>query len=570
MAIRLPPGRALGLLLALLSPLVSGAPAGAGSPDDEVERLAHAYLQRWLAESPPAATALGLRRTDYRLPLLTAETLADRLAWTRGRQAELAAIPKEQLAPSRAADCELLEGRLALDTLEIGWLRRSETDPAFYLSLVLESLDGILERSSLSSCERVRAATAHLASIPEFLRAARVGLRTPGTLQAEASLELLERTLDFCRGTVPARAGACRVTALQADLAEADTTAVRALEDFGRAIREEMLPGAHSEFSIGRQVLERQAALWSSGTDSLESVLRRAQAELAQHLALLDSTAHTLSAASPWTVVDSLEQVDVPAAQRMAFVRSSLDHAKHYVHDHQFLTAPDPDVLSVREWPTTRTGPGCVELYVPGPWEPKVVEPWLRLRTQEAGCARELGRLTAPVAMLDEVVPGRLYFRLLARRAGSRLRQGLPRAAGAAGWGRYVTRAMIEHGFTRHEAGYQLAFLSRVCRQRALLVAEIGLHSGTMSLEDATAWLADRAHLDPAQARERAREAALHPREMEITLVEWELVDLRAEIERRLGPRFRLKAFHDAVLSRGAFPPRARAGAVRRELGLTN
>lgn len=552
----------------LLSAAIAG-PAGAGAEDGHVERLSHAYLERWLSESPTVATALGMHRSDRRLPPLTHEGLADRIAWTRAEEAEVRSIPADQLSPSHALEREALAFRLGQDALDLGTIRRFDTDPGWYLEIVWAALQGTLERSSTSHCSRVRAAIVRLSSVPEFLRAARVGLRSPRTLSCEAAIERLAAILRFCRSRVEPLAENCRVPSLQADLAQADSLAVHALEDFGRAIREEMLPRATPEFSLGRESLDRMVSLCGFDSLSLEGVRERARSELAGHEALLDASVRTLSRSYAWTVVDSLERAEVEASQQVGYLRSTLDHARHYVRDQQLLTPPDPDVLDIRESSPTLGAP-CIDLYVPGPWEPKVLDPRLELRVDDAGCLRDLGRMTAPVALVEDVIPGRLYYRLLGRRAGSRLRQALPMEAAAAAWGRYVAREMIEHGFMGSQAGFRIAFLARVCRQRARLLAEIGLHDGTMGLAEATTWLQGQGHLSPAEARTTAQGAALHPTEIESTLREWGLIDLRSDVEKRLASRFRPRHFHDAILAQGGLPPRALRAAVLREVGLTH
>jgi hypothetical protein len=121
---------------------------------------------------------------------------------------------------------------------------RWEHDPAAYLDLASDAVAALMDRGAGSTCARARAMALRLARVPDVLRAARVNLHKPPRALIEAALPGYEGLLRFYRGGLPAFGSRCREPRTQADLAQADSTAVRAVEDFLDYLRVDLLPRA--------------------------------------------------------------------------------------------------------------------------------------------------------------------------------------------------------------------------------------------------------------------------------------------------------------------------------------
>src|SRR5574341_425041 len=84
-----------------------------------------------------------------------------------------------------------------------------------------------------------------------------------------------------------------------------------------------------------------------------------------------------------------------------------------------------------------------------------------------------------------------------------------------------------------------------------------------MSLEEAARMFEERCFLPPLDAAHEARRAARDPGCMAEALGKWRILALRGEAGRMLGPAFRLREFHDALLRQGPIPlPLARDGVL--------
>jgi len=222
------------LLLAL------ALPAAAGAGPDRLGALAREYREHRLAVRPDLATLAGDHRGDRRLEPVTQASLIAEAAWLDDFARRLAALPGDGLSPPAAAERDSLAARTVRARAEIVVARRWEQDPTAYLDLVDGAIRTMTAPPRGSACARTRAAADRLARVPEVLRSARVNLREPEPQRADDAAAGCARLLELCRVAVPALGARCREPRLQADLAEADTLAVRAVEDFARWLREDI------------------------------------------------------------------------------------------------------------------------------------------------------------------------------------------------------------------------------------------------------------------------------------------------------------------------------------------
>jgi uncharacterized protein (DUF885 family) len=101
--------------------------------------------------------------------------------------------------------------------------------------------------------------------------------------------------------------------------------------------------------------------------------------------------------------------------------------------------------------------------------------------------------------------------------------------------------------------------LFRACR----VVVDMALHSGRMTPEQAADYLAAEVMLDPALAAIEVKRYCMTPTQPSSYLLgKIQILELRAEAQRKLGARFNLHDFHAALLASGTIP----LALVREEL----
>jgi hypothetical protein len=175
-------------------------------------------------------------------------------------------------------------------------------------------------------------------------------------------------------------------------------------------------------------------------------------------------------------------------------------------------------------------------------WPAEEREEWLTV----------FSRTSLPSITVHEVAPGHFAHGRSLRRAATPVRRALHSISFAEGWAHYVEEVCLEEGFRardpRFAIGVALEALVRVTR----LTCAIGLHTGALSLEDATRLFMRDAHLARAGAASEARRGTFDAAYGRYTWGKLEIMRLRERARR--DPGFTLPRFHASLLALGSPP----------------
>ncbi|WP_425494548.1 DUF885 domain-containing protein [Lysobacter auxotrophicus] len=161
-----------------------------------------------------------------------------------------------------------------------------------------------------------------------------------------------------------------------------------------------------------------------------------------------------------------------------------------------------------------------------------------------------------PALTLHESAPGHALQGSLAKEQGElpAFRRETYISAYGEGWGLYSEKLGEEMGIyqTPYEDFGRLTYeMWRACR----LVIDTGVHHKGWTRDQAIAYLRDRTALSEHEVTTEVDRYISWPAQaLSYKLGEITIVRLREEAEKALGPKFDVKAFHDALLSEGSVP----------------
>jgi hypothetical protein len=248
------------------------------------------------------------------------------------------------------------------------------------------------------------------------------------------------------------------------------------------------------------------------------------------------------------TIDGVLEEARAQTEEVLAFTRAS---GLVPDHDGACLVGPAP---ASRAWAMAMLspaaayeddGPSWYHVTPPDPtWPPEAQSEWLAV----------FSRTTLPAITVHEVAPGHFtHFRCI-RSSSSDVRRSLYSNAFAEGWAHYAEELLLEEGFRaddrRYAAGVAIEALVRVTR----LAVSIGVHTGAMTLQEASARFEHDAHLQPAAARSEAVRATFDPGYGCYTWGKLVITDLRERARAQWGSAYSHRRFHTALLDLGAPP----------------
>jgi len=542
--------------LALAAFATAASAAGWSALEDE-------YFEKWFEFHPEAATRLGIHRFDDKLEPVTSASVAAEAQWLHDFGGRLAALPIQSLSYDDRIDRAALEARVDRQLLDLEDVRSWERNPNFYVNLVTSPVLALLQRNFASPCIRIRSAARRLRAVPEVLRDAEVNLKHPPRLYTEVAIDQTRGALRFYRETIPALSADCHEPGLQADLAEADTTAVRAAESFLRFLQEGLLPNSDGTVALGRELYQKK--LWADERDRtpVDSILARGWRELDRTRARMTELAGQITpGASVESVLDTLALDHPTADQQIAFVTAVLDTIRAFVRDRDLLTPPRHEHLIVRETPSFARSLSFASMDSPGVWETGADEAYLNVTpvdpawtpAQQADHLGFFNRWNTQIVSIHEALPGHYYQFMALKNVKSRVRASLGCGTNIEGWAHYCEQMAVEQGYgggdPRIEMEQKWAALQRLGR----LICGVSIHTAGMTQDQAEKLFEEQCWMKPINAAREARRGALDPTYLVYTLGKWHILDLRDEVRAAMGARYTPKVFHDALLRQGVMP----------------
>jgi uncharacterized protein (DUF885 family) len=248
---------------------------------------------------------------------------------------------------------------------------------------------------------------------------------------------------------------------------------------------------------------------------------------------------------------------DHPAtfAEALDEYRSAMDRARRFVIDHDLATMPEQDTLVVMETPSfLRHLIPFAAYYEPAKFDPIPVGTYIVTPPASPEMMREHNYASISNTSVHEAYPGH-HLQLAGAASNPSLVRLLSTAPEfAEGWAFYTERMMKEHGFD-DTPRHRYAQLTDVIWRATRIVLDVQLHRGQIGFEEAVDRLvAETGFERPAALAEVKRYTSTPTYQLSYLYGRHMIEGLKAEVERRMGPAFSLKFFHDTLIYGGSMP----------------
>jgi uncharacterized protein (DUF885 family) len=562
---------------AVTSPVAGEAPAGA-DPAGETERLHRLFDQEWelrLREDPLFATSAGRHEYDHLLPSVGLADERRRLELWRELLDQAAAIDPSALAFEDELSQRIFERQLRerIEAIELGGYRLPLTsDSGFHTEFArlpaempLADVDGYDDYLA-----RLRAFPAYVDGYVELLRdGVEHGVTLPRVVLEGYEVTIASHVVDDPAASVFWRP----FERFPAAVPDAERERLRVA---GRAaITEAVVPGyrAFLDFMVGEYL---PAARDTVGISEVPGG-REYYAQRVRHFTTLEVDAEEVHEIGKREVARIRAEMEA-IVEQVGFEGSFADFLHFLRTDPRFYAPTPEDLLKEAAYIAKRMDGQLPALFGTLPRLPYTVAPvpadlapkytggryvpapaggrrpgtyWVNTYDLPS---RPLYTLTA--LTLHEAVPG--HHLQIAR---AEELEGLPRfrrydyiSAFGEGWGLYSEWLGVEAGIYDDPYDHfgRLTYeMWRACR----LVVDTGLHAFGWSRQRAIDYLAENTALSLHEVgTEVDRYISWPGQALAYKMGELEIRRLRRWAEAELGPRFDLRAFHDAVLGHGSVP----------------
>ena len=113
---------------------------------------------------------------------------------------------------------------------------------------------------------------------------------------------------------------------------------------------------------------------------------------------------------------------------------------------------------------------------------------------------------------------------------------------------------MLDEGYGNGDPKLRLGQLQDALLRNARYIVGIQMHTGKMTVAEATEFFVNEGHQVRPVAEKEAKRGTSDPTYLVYTLGKLQILKLREDYKRMKGTQFTLKGFHDAFLEQGTPP----------------
>jgi uncharacterized protein (DUF885 family) len=550
--------------------------------DAKFADLSKRWLDGFLALNPIGATQQGDHRFDGEIDDLSAAGRAKSVDFAKTMLAELDAIDASKLSRANQIDAAILRNQLRGDIWAAETLQSWAWDPQAYSGLAGGAIYNLMAREFAPMPERLKSATARMEKLPGLFAQMRENLdpaRVP-KIHAETVARQNGGMISLVEQFIVPNAGQ-----LQGEDRKRLDAAVEGLR---KTVAEQQLwldktlvPNAKGDFRIGAERYDAKLEFALMSSLSRAEIKQRAEAEIVRVRGEMYRIAQQVlkgrpgAPALPDNPDDAARQTAIEAALELAYAdrpardqvvetaKATLAQATAFTKAKDLVTVPD-DPVEIILMPEFQRGVAVAYCDSPGPLDKglktyyaisPIPDEWTDAQTDSF--LREYNTRMIHLLSIHEAMPGHYLEGAFSARYPSTLRGVLRSGMFAEGWAVYTESVMMEAGYLDNDPLFHLVRYKFYLRAVANAILDQGVHVDGWSKQQAMDLMVKRTFQQEREAEGKWVRVQLTSAQLPTYFVGvQEHFDLRKAMEAKLGKDFKLKAYHDQVLSYGAPPVR--------------
>lgn len=567
------------------SPTAKSAAAAKVTVDSKVKSQFDALTKEWYEQSmllsPINATQQGDHRYDDRIDDLSAAGRNKGLAFSKNLLARLDKLPLNKLSREDQVDALILKNDLRSNIFSNETLQAWAWDPQIYSGIAGSAIYGLMARDYAPIEQRMQSAITRIALIPQILQQARENLdpaRVPKT-HAETVARQNQGLLDLIDNYITPNMASLNA-ADQARMNDAVAKLKVAVDEHQKWLDGTLVPNAKGDFRLGAKLYDQKLKFSLNSELSRQEIGRRAEAEMTRVRKDMYSIAQKVlkdrkdlylgskpTEAQQQKAIEAaleLAYADKPARDDLVpFAKQTLQEATEFVRTHNLMTMPEAPVEIIL-MPKFQQGFAVAYADSPGPLDKAqktfyavspIPEEWTD--TQVDSFLREYNKRMIHLLSIHEAMPGHYLEGAFSAQNPSLIRAVNRSGLFAEGWAVYTEDMMRKAGYLNNDPLFHLVQLKFYLRTISNSILDQGVHVNNWTREQAMDLMTRRAFQQEREAAGKWVRAQLSSTQLPTYFVGvQEQYDMRRAAEKAWGKNFKLKEYHDKVLSYGAPAPR--------------
>jgi uncharacterized protein (DUF885 family) len=562
-------------LIAVLH-VASSLPA-AENADAKLEQFYKNYLEQVFALRPMDATRLGDHRFDNRLDDLSAAARQQWVALDRKTLKQLdEEFKAEQLSPAGRLDLEILRHDLKRGIWGAENLNPFEQDPRVYGDYITDSVYLLLTQSTLPKETNMSNAIARMEQVPQVIAAAKQNLQNPTRATTETAIRQSAGAVSFYEQELFQIAGD---TPQLEKLKAAAAKVIESVKAYREFLEKDLLPRANGQWRLGPEKFAVKLDMDLDAGLTAEQVLKEADAEFARvHREMYVIARQLWSHYFPGVAIppdDEIGRRDTTVRVLQAVgrehgkpedlasdARATVIRIKDFIRDRKILTLPDPDRCNIIEMPEFQRGNSTAFLNPAPPLDTSArsvyaVSPPPKDWTEQQvnSLLEEYNRHMLQILTIHEAYPGHYVQLEYSNRNPSLIRRVMGSGPYIEGWAVYTEQMMLDQGYGEGDLQLRLTQLKFYLRAVTNAILDHRMHCTDISDEDALKLLTRGAFQSEGEAKLKIIRSKQSSCQLSTYFVgRMAMVRTRRDVQRKLGDKFELKKYHEALLGLGAVP----------------
>lgn len=558
---------------------VSTAPTADPNPafkaySDQFVRDLMAFYPEWAVQSGDYSRAAQVIIPD-------AAWQAQELGFLARHQQALARFDPASLDPLLRADHGQIDNFLKSTRWRRESLREWEWNPAAADFNPANTLDVILATEYAPLDQRLRTVLARLEKLPALYAAVQANIRRPTREHTQLGIQQHKGALNLLGDELAAKVAASGLSAEEKSRFREHTAAARkAIEGYTAWLVElepSLTPDYASSFRLGRERYVQKYAYDIQSGLTIEQLYERAVAAKERLTADMEARSKGLwpkyfgrKKPMPKDRYALIAQVIAKVSEKHSRperfvddVRAQIPALEKFVREKDLVDQDPSKPLTVRETPpfNPTRGVAIASIDAPGPFNPGAptfynVNPMSDFSPErQESFLREYNHWMMQILNIHEAVPGHYIQLIHANKSPSPVKALLSNGTMIEGWAHYAERMMLEAGWGENAPEMWLMLNKFQLRGACNTILDYSVHVMNMSEENALKLLMQEAFQTETEARGKWRRVQLSSVQLTSYFAGYtEIYEFREQQKEALGPRFKLKEFHNQLLSYGSVP----------------
>jgi len=540
-----------------------GAPTPQAMATAEFSGMVDQYFDAYFRFHPTEATYAGFHQYDDQLESFSQKSRDAELSFLLEAKQGAGYANAEFLNEEQRIDLKLLSDAINARILELQEIRMWQKNPDMYASTGSASVYLLMSRNFAPAAERLKSVIAREQQIPGNLATARSNLKNPPRVYTDVALEQLPGIISFFQKDVPEAFKSVTDAQLLAQFKASNDKVIAELQRYQDFLKNDLLPVSKGDYRLGPELYRKKLLYEDMVEFSLDRLLQvgyddlhKNQAELKRVAALIDPTK------TPEQVLAALEGDHPKPDQLLQTFRDTFNSLIGFIQDKKIITIPSEIRPIVQETPPFARALSSASMETPGPYEPKATEAYFNVTLPEPTWSAEktkawmegFNRGTIISTAIHEAYPGHYEQFLWAKQYPSKTRKLIACGTNVEGWAHYTEQMMLDEGYGGDDPKLRIGQLQDALLRDARYIAGIEMHTGKMTLAQATDFFVKQGHQTTAVAEREAQRGTMDPTYLVYTLGKLEILKLRADYKQKVGGSFTLQKFHDEFMRQGMAP----------------